>query len=701
MHRRRQCGWFLAVAALLASGIVGLDATSAALNAEERPVGEASSHWPQRQGKRLLAHPRPGRGAMQELGSNIAAAAKVNRISEAHLRRLLAQDPAVWVGRDGKIFYVEQGAAAMQGFGRADAAAAVGDAPPWAIAPMDQTFSLHGKPGSDHAIYLNFVGHTVGPSDWWVTNGGMSPASYGGFSLDDSPNFTDAELEYIQTVWRIVAEKFAPFDVDVTTEAVSGDAVTRLDGADTTWGTIAAITSDMAARGSACTASPSGGCVGIARINVFDEIEPAPNFNEPAWAYTKFTADSDSMPAQQVADVVAHEVGHTFGLEHDGVIGGSAYYGGAGNWFPIMGSSVLAVGQFSRGSYPGANNQQDDLAAIADGGAPLRTDTIGDASVGAAVLGARESYALEGIIETATDKDVFRVDRTCTGDFSTVAEGIGRGQALDIKVSVLDDTGMVKSTSDPPSAQDEAYWPYVPTGLNAETTISAGPGRYLIQVEGVGSGSFTTGGYDDYGSVGQYHLSVSGCAGATSILARPAGLENATSRWRWAQATLGWSKVAGATGYRLTIGKSGSSTRKARTVGNVSSATFAVLSPSTTYTFDVQALGQSGVTSPVSSRVAIKTAARPTDRPSNIRGMAKSSSTLTLSWLKNVPSISKYSVSIGPAGQAHTGKLIRTTLPYKFTGLRRNTVYTVAVRGVKSDGSKTPPSEIYAVTTTP
>jgi cation transport regulator ChaC len=33
-----------------------------------------------------------------------------------------------------------------------------------------------------------------------------------------------------------------------------------------------------------------------------------------------------------VADATSHEAGHTLGLSHDGVTGGSAYYSGQGNW---------------------------------------------------------------------------------------------------------------------------------------------------------------------------------------------------------------------------------------------------------------------------------------------------------------------------------------------------------------------------------
>jgi hypothetical protein len=54
------------------------------------------------------------------------------------------------------------------------------------------------------------------------------------------------------------------------------------------------------------------------------------------------------------------------GLSHDGVAGGSSYYGGTTAsprlWAPIMGSSYYcAVTQWSRGEYNGASNLEDDI----------------------------------------------------------------------------------------------------------------------------------------------------------------------------------------------------------------------------------------------------------------------------------------------------------------------------------------------------
>ncbi|MFC4785338.1 hypothetical protein ACT8ZV_12745 [Nocardioides sp. MAHUQ-72] len=61
---------------------------------------------------------------------------------------------------------------------------------------------------------------------------------------------------------------------------------------------------------------------------------------------------------------VSYEVGHNFGLLHDG--NAHDYYAsGHGSWAPIMGAGFdRPVTQWSHGDHAGANNQQDDLAVI-------------------------------------------------------------------------------------------------------------------------------------------------------------------------------------------------------------------------------------------------------------------------------------------------------------------------------------------------
>src|SRR3954447_24404599 len=345
----------------------------------------------------LLARSGHGPAVVAALGDRLPQAAATNRMSPTALRAVLENDPTAWVGQDGQLFYVEKAEALTATTGLTAGAAT-------ATYPESNTFALHSLPGSTHTIYLDFDGGTVSGTWWNSASGGMPSRFYSGFTLDADPtSFTSAELAYIQQVWRIVAEKYAPFDVDVTTQDPGPAAYNRSSSLDTRYGDHVMITDDTGAVASAC----SGNCSGIALVGTFDQ-ESTQDAYQPAWVFSSMTSHS----AVLTAHTVAHEVGHTFGLHHDGVTGGSAYYAGQGNWFPLMGSGVKGVGQFSKGEYAGANNGEDDLAMIAANGAPLRIDDHSAGTLLATPLAV--GGVADGVISTRADQDVFAVNHTCS-----------------------------------------------------------------------------------------------------------------------------------------------------------------------------------------------------------------------------------------------------------------------------------------------
>ena len=121
-------------------------------------------------------------------------------------------------------------------------------------------------------------------------------------------------------------------------------------------------------------------------------------------------SDNLAKTARYIGEAASHEAGHTLGLYHDGQDPTTEYYQGHGNWAPIMGVGYYKqLTQWSQGEYADADNQNDDLAMIADSvGGGFRTDDHGDATGSASALTANGSILSgEGIIERTTDVDTF------------------------------------------------------------------------------------------------------------------------------------------------------------------------------------------------------------------------------------------------------------------------------------------------------
>src|SRR5688572_8686883 len=254
-------------------------------------------------------------------------------------------------------------------------------------------FQLHSLPGASRVIYLDFNGHTTSGTIWnssWT--GGATIVSQP-FDQDGDPStFSESERAAIQGIWRRVAEDYAPFAIDVTTQDPGVDALRRTTTSDSAYGIRAVIS----------PTSFMGGYGGYAYIGSFNW-----STDSGCFIFTQNLANAE----KYIAEAVSHEVGHTLGLNHDGA-GGSApteYYYGQGNWAPIMGIGYYAsVTQFSKGEYANATNLQDDLAVIATY-APLVSDDHGNSTANATVLSG-PNVATGGTIETRTDVDLFRFD---------------------------------------------------------------------------------------------------------------------------------------------------------------------------------------------------------------------------------------------------------------------------------------------------
>jgi len=358
-----------------------------------------------------------------------------------------------------------------------------------AAVPITNPPVRHSRPGATKILYLDFNGHTITGTAWnsTVTTYQALPYDTDG----DITTFSDAEQAVIIQVWERVAEDYAPFDVDVTTEEPA--VFTTTTGR-------AVITKSTDANG---VLMPSDTAGGVAYLSVFGNSDYVSR-SSPAFIY--FNHLGSGTTASLIAEAVSHELGHNLGLSHDGTTTGSTYYGGHGtgetSWGPIMGTGYNRnVSQWCKGEYYLANNTQDDIAVIASH-LPLIPDDAGNTIATAAALPVTSgSFSTTGLLSSATDIDIYAVTLPAgTTSFSVAgyraASGTYGGNT-DIQLDLLDSSGTVLFSNDPPDSTRAALsW-----------TVAAG--TYYVRLTPVGSGtplSSTPTGYTSYGSIGQYTL---------------------------------------------------------------------------------------------------------------------------------------------------------------------------------------------------
>jgi hypothetical protein len=287
-----------------------------------------------------------------------------------------------------------------------------------------------------------------------------------------------------------VAEDYAPFDVDVTTQEPSAAAIDRSGSADQQYGTRVVVDPG--------TWYQSGcGCGGVAYVGVYDNTSKH-SYYQPALVFTKGVGTG----AKNIAEAAAHEAGHNVGLSHDGTAS-VGYYAGHGAWAPIMGVGYSkAISQWSKGEYSGANNKEDDFAVIGQNGLALRADDHGNGTGTATTLTLGTS--VKGIYASDADVDVFRIDLKA-GTFKFAANAAATGADLDIKLQLLNSSGAVVATANPAAGQSSAA---TPTGLSASISRQVAAGRYFLKVVNTGYGNALNTGYSTYGSRGAYTVRV-------------------------------------------------------------------------------------------------------------------------------------------------------------------------------------------------
>lgn len=500
---------------------------------------------------------------------------------------------------------------------------------------------LESNPGAGARLYLDFNGHFE--SAWGAFHDINIPA----YDIDGDPSsFSGAEQENILSIWRYVAEDFAPFNIDVTTlELGSFD-----DGADLR----VAIGGD-----GAWTGGVNGG---ISYTGLY--ADPAtPN------VVFVFPDGLDGGSPRFVAESISHESGHAFRLDHQshydaGGVLIEEYNPGDADRAPIMGDSYSA----RRGVWwygptdESVDDLQDDMAIIA-GAVDWRADDVGDTPGQATPLAVNNTFVGgAGIIGRMSDIDAweFSTDDGVVMFQVSVPVGINN---LDAKAALLDaDGNEVVAWQDPDGSYDALL----------VATVSSG--SYCLMV----------GSHGLYGDVGQYLISGvvvppgSVLPPPTDLTAVAIGPDRIELAWE--------DNASDETGYQLERTTDGIDWLTIAAVdADISSYIDVGLEPATIYNYRVAAV-QGIYPSEFSNEVSAVTWPSAPSAPTDLKADAISFDQIHLTWIDNADNETGYVVecSVDGVSWVTIGVLPDGSNSYDHTGLIAGTTYLYRVRALNS-----------------
>jgi hypothetical protein len=465
---------------------------------------------------------------------------------------------------------------------------------------------LNSLPGASATLYLDFGGDFV--SSWL----GYSNISIPAFDTDgDGAPLSQSEVDAISSIWQIVAENYAPYNINVTT--VDPRTLTGYTGGSSQI--------DVGGNGS-WTGGTYGGIAQVGGYAGSTAANPVRGF--------VFPSNLGNGNAWYTGEASSHESGHTMGLQHQSAYSGTTktneYQQGPGDGTaPIMGVSYNAqrgmwwYGQSSTSS----TTYQDDMAVIGSNSFGFKPDDAGNTVATAAPLVvAGNQVSTSGIISSMSDVDVwsFSTD-TSQVSLSVAAPTIGN---LHPKIELLDSSGTVVAGWQDPDASSVSW----------SGSLNAGSYELVVASHGISSLATPT----NYGfDVGTYTISGTVSTPLNNVAA-PSNLTATVVSS--SQVNLTWTDNAtNETSYSVERSTNGGSTWTVLPglPANTSSYSDTGLTAGTAYVYRVRAFNGT-IPSGYSNQATVTTAASPPVAPSNLTATTVSSTRIHLSWTDNANS---------------------------------------------------------------
>ncbi len=368
------------------------------------------------------------------------------------------------------------------------------------------TWLSHNVPplNSNYAtLFLDFNGSYVSQ---WGSYSNITTPRYDQDGIKTS--FGDSEQLSMAEIWQRVIEKFIIFGVWVT--ALDPFIPTKVYSTlNEEWNDRNAFYDQnrvLAAMIGGIGSWAGGISGGVAYLDAFTNSIP-----NAVYIFEDNLVNGDP---KFTAEVIAHESGHGFGLEHQSTYDAfgnktDEYNPGTSAKAPIMGNSRSAArGLWWYGTSSACSTcYQDDIAVIArsQNGFGFRPDDHGGDNTSASQLGINgNSVSATGIIGSTLDQDRFKFTTTIGGQASFTANVARYGAMLDLALLLYDSNGNIVASADTTSLQESI--------LNLNLTA----GTYFLVVKSHGS----------YGDVGQYTITGTVPSGTVSnASASPSGPE--------------------------------------------------------------------------------------------------------------------------------------------------------------------------------